>query len=76
MFTIIIDKFFRKMKLDIESFDFKYVSDEIMSTLSLAQDYPTVFNIQGTLFLHVIFLLKIILNVFVILFIFSEFPFF
>ena len=26
----------------------KYVSDEIMSTLSLAQDYPTVFNIQGT----------------------------
>ena len=46
--TIIIDKFFRKMKLDIESFDFKYVSDEIMSTLSLAQDYPTVFNIQET----------------------------
>ena len=36
------------MKLDWESFDFKYVSDEIMSNLSLAQDYQTVFNIQGT----------------------------
>ena len=48
MFTIIKDKFFWKMKLGMESFDFKYVSDEIMSTLSLAQDYPTVFNIQGT----------------------------
>ena len=71
MFTIIIDKFFRKMKLDIESFDFKYVSDEIMSTLSLAEDYPIVFNIQGT-FSCMLY----ILNVFVILFIFSEFPFF
>ena len=38
MFTIIIDTFFRKMKLDRESFDFKYVSDELMSNLSLAQD--------------------------------------
>ena len=36
-FIIIIDKFFRKMKLEEESFDFKYVSDEIMSNLSLAQ---------------------------------------
>ena len=48
MFMIIIDKFFRKVKLDRESFYFKYVFDEIMSNLSLAQDYPTVFNIQGT----------------------------
>ena len=36
------------MKLDRESFDFKYVSDEIMSDLSLTQDYPTVFTIHGT----------------------------
>ena len=36
------------MKLDRDSFDLKYVSDEIMSNLSLAQDYPTVFTIQGT----------------------------
>ena len=36
------------MKLDRESFDFKYVSDEIMSNLSLGQDYPTVVTIQGT----------------------------
>ena len=36
------------MKLDRESFDFKYVSDEIMSNLSLAQEYPTVITIQGT----------------------------
>ena len=36
------------MKLDRESFDFKYVSDEIMSNLSLAQDYPNVFTIKGT----------------------------
>ena len=50
MFTIIIDKFFRKMKLDRESFDFKYVSGEIMSNQSLAKDYPTVFTIQGTFF--------------------------
>ena len=48
MFTIIIKKFFRKMELESENFDFKYVSDEIMSNLSLAQYYPTVFNIQGT----------------------------
>ena len=48
MFTIIIDKFFRKMKLDRESFNFKCVSDEIMSNLNLAQDYPNVFTIQGT----------------------------
>ena len=48
MFTIIKDKFFRNMKLDRESVDCKYVSDEIMSNLSLAQDYPTVFTIQGT----------------------------
>ena len=40
--------FFRKVKLDWESFDFKYFYDEIMSNRSLAQDYPTVFNIQGT----------------------------
>ena len=45
---IIIDKFFRMVKLDRESFYFKYVFDEIMSNPSLAQDYPTVFNIQGT----------------------------
>ena len=36
------------MKLEKESFDFKYVSDEIMSNLSLAQDHSTVFTIQGT----------------------------
>ena len=35
------------MKLDIESFDFKYVSDEIMSTLSLAQDYPLYLKYKG-----------------------------
>ena len=43
-----MDKFFRKMKLEKESFDFKCVSDEIMSNLSLAQDHSTVFTIQGT----------------------------
>ena len=48
MFTIIKDNFFRKMKLDKESFEFNYVSVEIMSNLSLAQDHPTVFTIQGT----------------------------
>ena len=47
MFTITIDKFFRKMKLDRESFDFKYVSDEIISNLILAQDYPTVLPYKG-----------------------------
>ena len=36
------------MKLDSENFDFKYVSDETMSDPILAQDYPTVFSIQGT----------------------------
>ena len=36
------------MKLDRDSFDFNNVSDEIMSNLSLAQDCPTVFTIQGT----------------------------
>ena len=55
MFTIIIENFFRKMKFDRESFDFKYVSDVIMSNLSLAQDYPTVFTVQGTLFLPVVY---------------------
>ena len=70
MFIIIIDTFFRKMKLDRESLDFKYVSDE-MSNLSLAQEYPTVFKIQGTLscLLYIftqILSCKIILHVFVI----------
>ena len=59
MLTIIIDKFFRKIKLDRESFDFKYVSDEIMSDLSLAgQVYPTVFSIQETFSCLYIFLLN------------------
>ena len=58
MITIIIEKFFRKMKLDRESFIFKYVSDEIMSNLSLAQEYPTVFTIQGTFPACYIFLLN------------------
>ena len=70
MFTIIIDTFFRKMKLYRESLDFKYVSDE-MSNLSLAQEYPTVFKIKGTLscLLYIfaqILSCKIILHVFVI----------
>ena len=43
MFTIILTNFSER-----ESFDFKYVSDEIMLNLSLAQDYPTVFTVQGT----------------------------
>ena len=60
MFTIIIDKFFRKMKLDRVGFDFKYVSGEIMSNLSLAQDYPTVFTIQGTFSCLLYFLAKLI----------------
>ena len=47
MFTINKDKFFRKMKLDRESFDCKYVSDEIISNLILAQDYPTVLPYKG-----------------------------
>ena len=53
----IIDKFFRKMKLDNESFDFRYVSDEIISNLSLAQDYPTVLTYKGPFFACYIFLL-------------------
>ena len=32
------------MKLDRESFDFEYVSDEIMANLRLDQDYPNVFT--------------------------------
>ena len=47
MFAIIINKFFRKMKLGREIFEFKYVSEE-MSNLSLAPDYKTVLTIQGT----------------------------
>ena len=39
---------FRKMQLDGENFDFKYVSDGIMSNLSLAEDYPSIFTMQGT----------------------------
>ena len=39
MFTIIIGKFFRKMKLAAESFDFKYVSDEIIGIFIFGDTY-------------------------------------
>ena len=46
------------MNLDMESFDFRYVSDEIMSNLSFAQDYPTVFTYNGHFLACYIFLLN------------------
>ena len=46
------------MNLDRESFDFRYVSDEIMSNLSFAQDYPTVFTYNGHFPACYIFLLN------------------
>ena len=48
------------MILDRESFDFKYISHEIMANLSLAQDDPTVFTIQGTFSCLLYFLAKLL----------------
>ena len=71
MFAIITDNFFRKMKLDRESFDFKYVSDEIISDLSLAQDYPTLFTIQET-FSRLLYIFAKLLSCYIILHVLSS----
>ena len=57
------------MKLDRKNFDFKYVSGEIMSNLSLAQDYPPLFTIQGT-FSRLLYIFAKLLSCWIILHVF------